>query len=135
MSSASDSSEAGHVEDGREQLTKLTAGEPCFGLGISTESHSCDTGSEEQLKLCAISRHRLEDIPLRLCDAGAANHFHKVIAANIVRVPAVRLLGQQRHAEERLAAFLLTCPSALSGYSRSEFVLTIATSSASSSKA
>ena len=52
-------------------------------------------------------------------------HFHKILSHEIVRQHGVMLLLGSMHAEERLAAFLLTLAHRFEerGYSRSEFVL------------
>ena len=110
--------------DGREQVTNFyMAGEMIGFDGISSGVHSCDVVALEDTEVCVIPYERLEDAATSMRSMGA--HVLKMLSREIVRQHGVMLLLGSMHAEERLAAFLLSLSQRFEqrGYSRSEFVL------------
>ena len=110
--------------DGREQVTNFfMAGEMIGFDGIASGVHSSDVFALEDTEVCVIPYARLEDAATSMRSMGA--HVMKLLSREIVRQHGVMLLLGSMHAEERLAAFLLSLSQRFEqrGYSRSEFVL------------
>lgn len=110
--------------DGREQVTNFyMAGEMIGFDGISSGVHSCDIVALEDTEVCVIPYDHLLDVAISMRAMGA--HVLKMLSREIVRQHGVMLLLGSMHAEERLAAFLLSLSQRFEarGYSRSEFVL------------
>lgn len=110
--------------DGREQVTNFfMAGEMVGVDGISSDVYSCDVVALEDTEVCVIPYPRLEEVTTSIRAMGA--HFQKLLSREIVRQHGLMLLLGSMHAEERLAAFLLSLSQRFEsrGYSRSEFVL------------
>lgn len=110
--------------DGREQVTNFFMAGEMIGLdGISSGVYSCDVVALEDTEVCVLPYERMEDITATVRTMGI--HFQKLLSREIVRQHGVMLLLGSMHAEERLAAFLLTLSQRFEsrGYSRSEFVL------------
>jgi len=110
--------------DGREQVTNFfMAGEMIGFDGISSGVHSCDVTALEDTEVCVINYDKFEEAATSMRSMGA--HVLKMLSREIVRQHGVMLLLGSMHAEERLAAFLLSLSQRFEqrGYSRSEFVL------------
>lgn len=110
--------------DGREQVTNFFMAGEVIGLdGISSGVHSCDVVALEDTEVCVIPFDGLEETATSMRSMGS--HLFKLLSREIVRQHGVMLLLGSMHAEERLAAFLLTLAQRFEsrGYSRSEFVL------------
>lgn len=110
--------------DGREQVTNFfMAGEMIGFDGISSGVHSCDVTALEDTEVCVINYDKFEEAATTMRSMGA--HVLKMLSREIVRQHGVMLLLGSMHAEERLAAFLLSLSQRFEqrGYSRSEFVL------------
>lgn len=109
--------------DGREQVTNFfMAGEMIGFDGISSGVHSCDVTALEDTEVCVINYDKFEEAATSMRSMGA--HVLKMLSREIVRQHGVMLLLGSMHAEERLAAFLLSLSQRFEqrGYSRSEFV-------------
>ena len=91
--------------------------------GISSGVHSCDVTALEDTEVCVINYDKFEEAATSMRSMGA--HVLKMLSREIVRQHGVMLLLGSMHAEERLAAFLLSLSQRFEqrGYSRSEFVL------------
>lgn len=110
--------------DGREQVTNFYMAGEWLGLdGIANGVHSCDVTCLEDTDVCIIPYERIQAMVAQVPAMGV--HFHKIMSREIVRQHGIMLLLGSMHAEERLAAFLLTLAHRFEerGYSRSEFVL------------
>ena len=110
--------------DGREQVTNFFMAGEWIGMdGIANGVHSCDVTCLEDTDVCVIPYERIQAMSMQVPAMGL--HFHKILSHEIVRQHGVMLLLGSMHAEERLAAFLLTLAHRFEerGYSRSEFVL------------
>lgn len=110
--------------DGREQVTNFYMAGEWIGMdGIANGVHSCDVTCLEDTDVCVIPYERIQAMSMQVPAMGL--HFHKILSHEIVRQHGVMLLLGSMHAEERLAAFLLTLAHRFEerGYSRSEFVL------------
>ena len=110
--------------DGREQVTNFYMAGELIGLdGISSGVHSCDVVALEDTEVCVVPYERLEEVATSMRSVGA--HLLKRLSREVVRQHGVMLLLGSMHAEERLAAFLLSLSQRfeMRGYSRSEFVL------------
>lgn len=110
--------------DGREQVTNFFMAGEMIGLdGISSGVYSCDVIALEDTEVCIIPFSRMEDATTSIRTMGV--HFQKLLSREIVRQHGVMLLLGSMHAEERLAAFILSLSQRFEnrGYSRSEFVL------------
>ena len=110
--------------DGREQVTNFFMAGEMIGIdGISSGVYSCDVVALEDTEVCVIPYSRMEEATTSMKAMGA--HFQKMLSREIVRQHGVMLLLGSMHAEERLAAFLLSLSQRFEnrGYSRSEFVL------------
>ena len=94
--------------DGREQVSNV---------------YSCDVVALEDTEVCVLPFDRVEQATTTIQTMG--KHFQKLLSREIVRQHGVMLLLGSMHAEERLAAFLLSLSQRFEnrGYSRSEFVL------------
>lgn len=110
--------------DGREQVTNFFMAGDMVGVdGIASGVHSCDVIALEDTEVCMIPWETLEDTATSMHAMGS--HFMKLLSREIVRQHGVMLLLGSMHAEERLAAFLLSLSQCYEqrGYSRAEFVL------------
>ena len=110
--------------DGREQVTNFFMAGDMVGVdGIASGVHSCDVIALEDTEVCMIPWETLEDTATSMHAMGS--HFMKLLSREIVRQHGVMLLLGSMHAEERLAAFLLSLSQRYEqrGYSRAEFVL------------
>ena len=110
--------------DGREQVTNFFMAGEMIGLdGISSNVYSCDVVALEDTEVCVLPFDRVEQATTTIPTMG--KHFQKLLSREIVRQHGVMLLLGSMHAEERLAAFLLSLSQRFEnrGYSRSEFVL------------
>ena len=110
--------------DGREQVTNFFMAGEMIGLdGISSNVYSCDVVALEDTEVCVLPFDRVEQATTTIQTMG--KHFQKLLSREIVRQHGVMLLLGSMHAEERLAAFLLSLSQRFEnrGYSRSEFVL------------
>lgn len=110
--------------DGREQVTNFFMAGEMIGIdGISSGVYSCDVVALEDTEVCVIPYERMEEATTTMRSMGV--HFQKMLSREIVRQHGVMLLLGSMHAEERLAAFLLSLSQRFEnrGYSRSEFVL------------
>lgn len=110
--------------DGREQVTNFFMAGEWIGLdGLANGVHTCDVTCLEDTDVCVIPYERIQAMSMQVPAMGV--HFHKIISHEIVRQHGIMLLLGSMHAEERLAAFLLTLAHRFEerGYSRSEFVL------------
>ena len=110
--------------DGREQVTNFHMSGELIGLdGIANEVHSCDVVALEDTEVCVIPYERILAVSAEIDEYNI--HFQKILSREIVRQHGLMLLLGSRHAEERLAAFLLNLSQRFEsrGYSRSEFVL------------
>lgn len=110
--------------DGREQVTNFFMAGDMVGVdGIASGVHSCDVIALEDTEVCMIPWKTLEDTATSMHAMGS--HFMKLLSREIVRQHGVMLLLGSMHAEERLAAFLLSLSQRYEqrGYSRAEFVL------------
>lgn len=110
--------------DGREQVTNFFMAGEMIGIdGISSDVYSCDVVALEDTEVCVIPYERMEEATMTMRAMGV--HFQKMLSREIVRQHGVMLLLGSMHAEERLAAFLLSLSQRFEnrGYSRSEFVL------------
>lgn len=110
--------------DGREQVTNFFMAGEMIGIdGISSDVYSCDVVALEDTEVCVIPYERMEEATTTMRAMGV--HFQKMLSREIVRQHGVMLLLGSMHAEERLAAFLLSLSQRFEnrGYSRSEFVL------------
>lgn len=110
--------------DGREQVTNFFMAGDMVGVdGIASGVHSCDVIALEDSEVCMIPWETLEDTATSMHAMGS--HFMKLLSREIVRQHGVMLLLGSMHAEERLAAFLLSLSQRYEqrGYSRAEFVL------------
>ncbi|MFU0841756.1 MAG: Fumarate/nitrate reduction transcriptional regulator Fnr [Burkholderia sp.] len=110
--------------DGREQVTNFYMAGEMIGIdGISSGVYSCDVVALEDTEVCVIPYDRMAEVTTSMRTMGL--HFQKVLSREIVRQHGVMLLLGSMHAEERLAAFLLSLSQRFEsrGYSRSEFVL------------
>lgn len=110
--------------DGREQVTNFFMAGDMVGVdGIASGVHSCDVIALEDTEVCMIPWETQEDTATSMHAMGS--HFMKLLSREIVRQHGVMLLLGSMHAEERLAAFLLSLSQRYEqrGYSRAEFVL------------
>ncbi len=110
--------------DGREQVTNFYMAGEMIGIdGISSGVYSCDVVALEDTEVCVIPYSQMEEATTTMRAMGV--HFQKMLSREIVRQHGVMLLLGSMHAEERLAAFLLSLSQRFEnrGYSRSEFVL------------
>ncbi len=110
--------------DGREQVTSFAMAGDMIGVdGISSGVYSCDVTALEDTEVCVIPYASMEEATTTLKAMGV--HFQKMLSREIVRQHGVMMLLGSMHAEERLAAFLLSLSQRFEtrGYSRSEFVL------------
>lgn len=110
--------------DGREQVTNFHMSGELLGLdGIANDVYSCDVVALEDTEVCMIPYERI----LAACNEipDYSIHFQKILSREIVRQHGLMLLLGSMHAEERLAAFLLSLAQRFEsrGYSRTEFVL------------
>ena len=109
---------------GREQVTNFHMSGELLGLdGIANDVYSCDVVALEDTEVCMIPYERI----LAACNEipDYSIHFQKILSREIVRQHGLMLLLGSMHAEERLAAFLLSLAQRFEsrGYSRTEFVL------------
>lgn len=110
--------------DGREQVTNFfMTGETIGFDGISSGVHSSDVIALEDTEVCVLPHVRIEETMVNMPSMGG--HMMRMLSREIVRQNGVMLLLGTMHAEERLAAFLLSLSQRFEarGYSRSEFVL------------
>ena len=93
--------------DGREQVTNFFMAGEMIGLdGISSNVYSCDVVALEDTEVCVLPFDRVEQATTTIQTMG--KHFQKLLSREIVRQHGVMLLLGSMHAEERLAAFLLS---------------------------
>jgi CRP/FNR family transcriptional regulator len=110
--------------DGREQVIGFHMGGEILGLdGIGSGHHEAQAVALEDSQVCIIPFRDLEQLSLEL--PGLQQELHRVMSREIVRKEGVMLLMGSRHAEARVAAFLLNLTHRLQarGFSPSSLVL------------
>jgi CRP/FNR family transcriptional regulator len=110
--------------DGREQVTGFHMGGELLGMdGIENGLHEAEAVALEDSQVCVIPFPELERLSLEL--PGLQQQLHRIMSREIARKESVMLLLGSRHAEARLAAFLLNLTHRLEarGYSASALVL------------
>jgi CRP/FNR family transcriptional regulator len=110
--------------DGREQVTGFHMCGELLGLdGIENGMHEAEAVALEDSQVCVIPFPDLERLSLEL--PGLQQQLHRIMSREIARKESVMLLLGSRHAEARLAAFLLNLTHRLEarGYSGSALVL------------
>jgi CRP/FNR family transcriptional regulator len=110
--------------DGREQVIGFHMGGELLGLdGIGTGHHETQATALEDSQVCVIPFHELERLSLEL--PGLQQQLHRIMSREMTQKEGVMLLMGSRHAEARVAAFLLNLTHRLNarGFSASSLVL------------
>ena len=114
------------AEDGREQMAGYHMLGDIIGFdGIGTDRHDCGAIALEDTEVCVLPFVGIEDLARTM--PALQHNLHQVMARQITRDQSTMLVLGSRHAEERLAVFLLNLAECLPsrGYSSTEYVLRV----------